>query len=551
MATRGRSWAVINGGSNGSCRKRLRLAVAGLAVVIAWGFAAWLIAEAIVRERSARLVEHEQDLVASTAVSVGANVSFALAHLRSIPQVIARQPDIENILSRFGPDAKPSGLPPAEFRKQLLDDPDLSGLAGRLESILAGLDVDQIWVVNAAGDCIASGGFPAESTATGVNYADREYFTMARRSGAGRQFAVGRTTNTPGIFYSAPVYVANRFLGIVTVKIDVARLSRLVTERNAFITDENGVVIISWEGRFNMMTVPGARTDRMKESELDGRYKQHRFDAIEMQPLTVNGTPLVTLAGRASPVVLGTSDSQGDLLKIWVFKEMPELARIRDEGTWILVLLFVGGATVIVSLMAAWVHFQRARWHQAEIGRINAELLKLNEELSVQARFDALTGCANRRHFLGELDNELKRATRFDLPCALAILDIDHFKAVNDRYGHGAGDVLLEHFSRTVARCLRSSDLFGRIGGEEFALLLPQTDLAGAQELAERIRGTVEQSSATCSAVTIHCTVSIGIVQWAGQAESVENLLARADQAMYEAKRGGRNRVCAVPATPE
>lgn len=539
--------AVINGGRNCSGRNRLCLAVAGLVLVIAWGVAAWLIAEAIVRERSTRLVEHDQDVVASAAVSVGANVSFALAHLRSIPQVIARQPDIEAILSRFGPDAKPSGLPSAEYRKQLLADPELSALAGRLEGILDELDVDQIWVVNAAGDCIASGGFPTETTATGVNYADREYFRMARRSGAGRQFAVGRTTNTPGVFYSAPVYVANRFLGIVAVKIDVARLSRLIADRNVFVTDETGVVIISWDGSFNMMTVPGATTSSMTENELDGRYKRHRFDPLGMRPVKINDMPLMELTGRSAPVIVKTSATQGDLLKVWAFKEMTELERIRDDGAGLFLLLLACGATVIASVMAAVVHFRRAVVQQAEIANINAELVKLNQELSMQARHDALTGCANRRHFFSELDGELKRAARFDLPCALAILDIDHFKAVNDRHGHAAGDALIRHFSQNVAKSLRDSDLLGRIGGEEFALLLPQTDLAGAKELAERIRGTVEQSSATSGAVTVRCTVSVGIVQWAGQAESAENLLARADNAMYDAKRGGRNRVCAIP----
>lgn len=536
--------AITSRGERGSPRRRL--AALGVVLAIAWATASWLIVDSIVRGRSARLVEHEQDVVAATAASVASNVSFTLAHLRSIPQVIARQPDIEKTLSRFGPEAKPSGLPSAMFRKQLVADPELAGLARRLESILDELDVDQIWVVNAAGDCVASGGFPTETTATGVNYADRQYFTQARQSGAGRQFAVGRTTNTPGIFYSAPVYVANRFLGVVAVKIDLARLSRLVNVRNVFVADEHGVVILSWDGSFSMMTVPGETTGRMTDDQLTGRYKRHRFARVEMLPVEVNGAKLAMLTGRTFPAVVKTADSQGDLLKVWSFKELPELERIRTEGAWTLLALFTGGGTVIASVLAAWVHFGRSREHQAEIARINAELVKLNEELSVQARYDALTGCASRRHFFDELAGELKRAARFGLPCSLAILDIDHFKAVNDLYGHAAGDTLLVHFSRCVAECLRSSDLLGRIGGEEFVLLLPQTDLAGARELAERVRRVVEQTPAESPEAVLRCTASIGVAQWAGDAESAEDLVARADNAMYEAKRGGRNRVGAA-----
>lgn len=528
-------------------RNVLRLVRVSFALAIVWTAVAWLIAGTIVRERSARLVEHEEGAVAAKATSVGANIGFALAHLRSIPQVIARQPNIEQVLSRFGPAAKPSGLPPEKLRRQFLADPELAGLAQRLESILEALDVDQIWVINAAGDCIASGGFPPGSTTTGTNYADREYFRAARESGAGKQFAVGRTTNTPGIFYSAPVFVANRFLGVVGVKIDVARLSRLITDSNVFVNDENGVVIISSDGSYNMKTVPGTTVGRLKESDLDNRYKRRHFDALEMQPTIINGVTLTTLSGHDRPVLVKYSESQADILKTWAFREMPELARIRNDGVWIFLLLVITGVSIIGGIMAAWVYFCRSRKHRIEIDNINNELVKLNQELSVQARFDALTGCANRRHFLAELDGELKRATRFELPCALAILDIDHFKEVNDQHGHAAGDALLKHFAQTVAKCLRSTDLLGRIGGEEFAVLLPQTDIVGAKELAERICRTVEQSPAMSGTVALRCTASIGVTQWVCETDSVESLLARADNAMYAAKHGGRNRVSTAP----
>ena len=127
------------------------------------------------------------------------------------------------------------------------------------------------------------------------------------------------------------------------------------------------------------------------------------------------------------------------------------------------------------------------------------------------------------------------------------MLDIDHFKLVNDKYGHAAGDTLLKHFALTVINCLRSSDFLGRFGGEEFTLLMPQTTIVGALELAERIRHAVERSSGLSDQADVRVTVSIGVVQWRSGEDTVETLIARADDVMYTAKHAGRNRVCAEP----
>ena len=521
-----------------------RLSVGVLAAVaIAWCFASWLFAERLVSERTSLLVEREQDAASAAASSVGANAGFALAHMSHIPKVLARQPEIETILSRPGSTAQRTDLGPPQLRAMLEKDAGLARLAKRLEAMVAELGVDQIWVMDDAGNCIASGGFPRAATATGVNYADRLYFSMAKREGAGQQFAVGRTTHTPGIFYSAAVTAGRRFLGVIAVKIDVSRLARLVSDSNAFITDENGVVIIAGDRDFYMKAVPGAGVARLSDSEQLSRYQRREFETLAIEPVDVHGLRLVRLEGRGLPMLEALSYSQADMLKIWVFRDLSELLHIRREGRWLWLVLLLVGASLIVSAAAGIRYLSRRREHQSEIARVNAELVALNDELLVQARFDSLTGCRNRRYFLEGVGNELKRSARFAFPCCLAVLDIDHFKAINDEHGHVAGDVVLKHFAQTVGACLRSSDSLGRLGGEEFALLLPQTALEGAVELAERIRSAVESSSARCGPVEVRCTVSIGVEQWRGGNDSVESLIVRADHAMYAAKHDGRNRV--------
>jgi diguanylate cyclase (GGDEF)-like protein len=173
-------------------------------------------------------------------------------------------------------------------------------------------------------------------------------------------------------------------------------------------------------------------------------------------------------------------------------------------------------------------------------------LKQMQAELRHQADTDALTGLANRRAFFGALQLAGERTSRQGDRCAVLMLDLDHFKAVNDRYGHAVGDATLRCFADILRGLLRGADCAGRLGGEEFALLLPQTDLAGAQRLAERIRLAVADGCRVPQHPELRMTVSIGAAELRPEDPTPEAALARADAALYRAKQGGRNRVVAA-----
>jgi diguanylate cyclase (GGDEF)-like protein/PAS domain S-box-containing protein len=164
-------------------------------------------------------------------------------------------------------------------------------------------------------------------------------------------------------------------------------------------------------------------------------------------------------------------------------------------------------------------------------------------EVARLATTDPLTGVANRRRFLEQLGMELDRARRFGDPASLLMLDLDHFKGVNDAHGHAAGDAVLQHLADLSRLCLRRIDLFGRLGGEEFAILLPGTDRAGAELFAERFRQKLEDTPAQTGKGVIPVTVSIGIAEFGPEDPDPDAVLARADAALYRAKQAGRNRV--------
>ena len=168
---------------------------------------------------------------------------------------------------------------------------------------------------------------------------------------------------------------------------------------------------------------------------------------------------------------------------------------------------------------------------------------RLEEKLRRLATTDALTGAANRRYFFEIARREMKRSHRNMMPLSVLMLDIDHFKQLNDSYGHHIGDLALAEVVRVCQASIRVSDLVARMGGEEFAVLLPETGTVQAQLLAERLRRSIAEISLETSQGRVTFTTSIGLAEFVKTDPSLENSLKRADRALYRAKESGRNRV--------
>lgn len=163
------------------------------------------------------------------------------------------------------------------------------------------------------------------------------------------------------------------------------------------------------------------------------------------------------------------------------------------------------------------------------------------EELRRQASVDPLTGANNRRRFLQLAERELKRSRRYRRPLSMLMFDIDHFKAINDKYGHSVGDEALKCTVATCEATLRDHDILARIGGEEFVVLLPECTVDMAERVAERLRQALAEANLSMPDARLGLTVSVGVADCTEQ--SLDDVLQQADRAMYAAKRAGRNRV--------
>jgi len=165
-----------------------------------------------------------------------------------------------------------------------------------------------------------------------------------------------------------------------------------------------------------------------------------------------------------------------------------------------------------------------------------------NEKLKLLATTDPLTGVNNRRSFFEQAEQKFKAFKRYKRPQVIMMIDIDYFKQINDKWGHGIGDEAIKCCTNTCLECIRETDLLGRLGGEEFAILLPETELTDAKLIAERIRSSVTINASNIDA-NLKMTVSIGIFQLGETIKTFHGALEKADLALYEAKNKGRNRV--------
>ena len=276
-------------------------------------------------------------------------------------------------------------------------------------------------------------------------------------------------------------------------------------------------------------------------AQLDGRF-------LDVNPA------MARILGHKTPAEFLRAHQEGDLL--WPFLD-------RDEQERFLGTLAAHGEVANLQLRmmrwdgeAIWVEISARAGVDAGAPAVTVEGVlsdvterkRMLEELRYLATIDGLTGLYNRRHFLDLCERELPRARRYRLDMGLLMLDVDRFKDINDTYGHDVGDEVLRLLTRLCRTALREADIIGRLGGEEFAVLLPQTNLPAAREAGERLREAIAQTALPLGdGRMLRFTVSVGACAFAAQHVTVRDLLKAADQALYAAKRNGRNQVASSP----
>lgn len=269
----------------------------------------------------------------------------------------------------------------------------------------------------------------------------------------------------------------------------------------------------------------GAGSDALRSNAADIFLVDHRLgaqsglDLVDRARLTGLDRPVVVLTGQGSRAV--------DL----------ESMRLGAAD-------FLDKNTLSPALLERSLRYSLQQWRVVrQLERANEELETARQQVELLANTDYLTGLANRRHFI-DLCERMRQRARFSgaVNCFL-MLDLDHFKRINDTFGHSAGDFALQAFGRILRRVLRPNDIMGRIGGEEFAALLPSCDLDGGRAVGERLRLATEAETIRHLDTDLALTVSGGVAAVDTEAGGIDRAMSAADAALYAAKQAGRNRV--------
>jgi two-component system chemotaxis response regulator CheY len=264
--------------------------------------------------------------------------------------------------------------------------------------------------------------------------------------------------------------------------------------------------------------------------------------------------------GNEAWEILQEPESPSLVVSDWIMPDMSGLDLCRkvrqvQEASYTYIIVLTGKGQkedVVEALEAGADDYLIKPFDQEELKyriRTGERIIKLEQKILELAHTDFLTGVLNRRAFIQRMETETHRAAREEAPVSIIIADIDHFKKINDRYGHNVGDMVLQRFAGKLSECLRPYDFVGRYGGEEFIIYLPHVKETQAVLAAERMRKSIEEMKITPpnSRDAIQITASFGIaLASSGSGENVLSIIERADFAMYKAKREGRNRVRAA-----
>lgn len=480
----------------------------------------WVVSERWQNERIDAHIQRQSQLMARQLNDIEIDIERTFSHVKNVTTWVARDEQVVRAL--LNPDRATQINP-------------------QLREMSQTFAVDLIYIMNTRGISVAASNAGTDASTIGRDYSDREHFQKAMQGMPGRQFAVGRTTRIPGFFFSMPIRQGKQIIGTVGVKLDQPNLQQQAHVPNGLLVDKNGVVVMADNPLHMFSSMPGVDMEKLPLSLRQSRYVRTRFAPLSLRSAQFERYPSLMLLDDKL-VLLGKRELSNDNLTLYLLADMDAVSDAQRQGRFALIGGSIMGWLLAWGMFATLIVYARARDYRRQLELANTQLSQLNDELHEQASHDYLTGCLNRRALSERLTGELERVRRYGGELTLAILDIDYFKQINDGYGHAVGDQALQFLVKTLTVQLRRTDVLARIGGEEFAVLMPGTSLDVGMQVIDRMRASLAHLQVGDVTPPLHLSFSAGVAAWrAGLSERA--LLQAADHALYAAKQQGRNRV--------
>ncbi len=355
-----------------------------VSLIVMWSISSWLIAKAnsIARKKSA--VEQQTKLSEDRADDLADSIKRNLNFIDGIPDLVAQTVRVKNAVSRFGTDNTPSSRP-LEFRKKYwTSDSELRGLSLYLHQVQSNLQVDLVYVVNAAGDCIAAGNLETPGSSIGTNFAERDFFKANRNNKPGMQYAVGKTTHIPGLFFSSPIFIKGHFMGAVVAKSDIRNLTSLIYQVNSFVTDANGVIILAHDKNRELLSLPGAPVSNIPVKERYDRYRKTDFPTLQIEPWgDRNFSSLMRIQDNANPHILMAKEIAGYNMKVYVDTEVADIRTINREIIGYAILLGMSGSILILIIGGTILYVDSIRTAESALSRAGIaerRIINISEE---------------------------------------------------------------------------------------------------------------------------------------------------------------------------
>lgn len=413
-----------------------------------------------------------------------------------------------------------------------------------------------IYVMDTQGLVLASSNWDEAQSFVGQNYAYRPYFQDALKNTTGRFYGIGVSTLRPGYYSSHVVTLDGRVLGVAVVKIDLSHLDEdwgKIKWKFA-VTDENGIAFLSsrpdWKYR-PITSLTQAVVEKLKSTRQYGDMLKESLQ-IETVKVLSKDDRILRIAtpapggkmGEAEQFVTHASRLADTQWSLQVF--VPTDMAYGDALTSATITAGLIGLAMLAALcLRQYIIARRLRRESHLIlEQGQREIATMKEEMRNQLVSDSLTGAYSQRFFLEVAGRLACGAKRHSRPFSLLAISPDHFRQIRQAHGETAGDEALAALAALCKRTLRGQDIIARAGEEDFAVAMPDTDATAAAVAAERVRSVIEAQKLQLgihSVVSI--TVSIGITQYLGGQDNIEEMISRADAALYAAKNGGRNQV--------
>lgn len=457
----------------------------------------------------------------------------------------------ENIVARIGEINKLSAnlysFDPAARYDKLVTDFHAKSMNVYFTRLASALNIPRLYLLDKNGLCVVSSQWTNPHACVGGDYQERAYYRNAIADGSAMQFAVGIQVNDPSFFFSSAIKNEGEFLGAAIVRINSEELVHFFARDTglSMVVDNYGMALVSTEKALLLNHVGDAFGAAPSAELLASIYAVNSLQVAHIEKNISHNFDVDLWRYEGGDNLMFSAQIGDRDLRVVRFTPVPQLAEIQ-HSSWMLALAAIAlGLMLIVFVERNFNFAAHRKAHLAALADANSTLNDTAHKLYDLAMNDSLTGLRNHRFFMRRLNEEITRAQTTKNSLALILMDIDFFKKINDTYGHPVGDQVICSLAQSCAGLVRACDSVGRLGGEEFAILLPDANLQDAIEIAERIQHWCQEQSLQIDGNAIRFTCSFGVAALASGWDS-KTLLRAVDNALYTAKAQGRNCVVAA-----